>query len=79
MIELYKIMTEKYDTEATSKIPRGPGYQTREHQQKIFKERIRINLKNHSFIPRSIDIWNSLPEVVIFRKEPRQILEGPPH
>ena len=65
MIELYKIMTGKYDTDATPNIPNGPGNQTRGHQHKIFKERIRLNQRKSSFITRSTDKWNSLPEVVI--------------
>ena len=64
MIELYKIMTGKYDSDATPNIPRGPGNQTRGHQHKIFKERIRLNQRKYSFIPRSTDIWNNFPEVV---------------
>ena len=64
MIELYKIMTGKYDSDATPNIPRGPGNQTRGHQHKIFKERIRLNQRKYSFIPWSTDIWNNFPEVV---------------
>ena len=47
MIELYKIMTGKYDTDATPNIPRGPGNQTRGHHHKIFKDRIRLNQRKY--------------------------------
>ena len=39
--------------------------QTRGHHYKIFKERIRLNQRKYSFIPRSTGVWNSLTEVVV--------------
>ena len=53
MIELYKIMTGKNDTDATPNIPRGPINQTRGHLHKIFEERMRLNQRKYSFISQS--------------------------
>ena len=50
--------------DATPNIPRGPGNQTRGYH-KIFKEIFCLNQRKYLSIPRSTDIWNSLPEVVI--------------
>ena len=38
---------------------------TRGHNLKIFKERCRLNIRNNSFIFRSTDVWNSLPQSVV--------------
>ena len=62
MIELYKILTEKYDADVSSNFVtlRDNELDTRGHHLKIFKERCRLNIKN-SFIHRCTDVWNSLP------------------
>ena len=68
MIEIYKILTGKYDSTVTSKkftlrekysVMRGG------HNLKIFKERCRLNIRKNSFIYLSTDVWNSLPQSVV--------------
>ena len=43
MLELYKIVTAKYGTDANPDIPRGPGPKTTGNRHKIFEERMRLN------------------------------------
>ena len=67
MIELYKILTEKYDAAVSSNFVtlRVNESDTRGHHLKIFKERCRLNIKKNSFIHRCTDVWNSLPQSVV--------------
>ena len=73
MIELYKIMTDKYDPQVTGFIkdlvkpkPENDGVRTRGHRYKI--EKGRTNLKTtarRSFIHRTCDLWNELSDSVV--------------
>ena len=67
MIELYKILTEKYDAAVSSNFVtlRVNESDTRGHHLKIFKERCRLNIKKNLFIHRCTDVWNSLPQSVV--------------
>ena len=67
MIEIYKILTGKYDSSVTSNfvtlwendsIMRG-------HNLEIFKERCRLNIRKQKFIYRSTNVWDSLPQSVL--------------
>ena len=73
MIEMYKILSGKYDTEVTTNlIPlRRPG-STRGHERKIFKTHSRLNIRKYSFVQRSANSWNSLPPAVIEAKSLRE-------
>ena len=68
MIEMYKILTEKYDPEVTNFIQMNTTSSTRGHNLKIYKIRPRLNVRKYSFVHRSVDIWNSLPESVVTAK-----------
>jgi hypothetical protein len=64
MIEMYKIMTAKYDNRVTNFIQlHESDKNTRSHQYKIKKEYVRLNIRKYSFVCRSVDIWNGLPPV----------------
>ena len=67
MIEIYKILTGKYDSTVTSNFVtlRDNDSITRGHNLKIFKERCRLNIRKNSFVYRSTDVWNSLPQSVV--------------
>ena len=67
MIEIYKILTGKYDSSVMSNFVtlRENDSITRGHNLKIFKERCRLNIQKNSFIYRSTDVWNSLPQSVV--------------
>jgi len=66
MIELYKIITNKYDNKVTDFIKFNSNNKgTRGHQYKIEKQQHRLNIRGYSFICRSTDLWNNQPEQVV--------------
>ena len=87
MIELglFKILSEKYDKEVADFVKLNHGESvTRGHSLKMFKERSRPDIRKYSFLQRSVDIWNSLPESVVVsaisksvREKTGQTLEHP--
>ena len=66
LIEVYKILTDKYDREVSSNFfeLRYEGT-TRGHSLKIYKERSRLNIRKYSFKNRIVDIWNTLPQKIV--------------
>jgi hypothetical protein len=65
MIELFKILTGKYDPEVSDFIQIKGESSNRGHNYKIFKIRPRLNIRKYSFIHRSVDLWNNLPDSVV--------------
>ena len=64
MIEVYKIMQEISDPEATLNLPRSTG-PTRGHNLKLFQQRASKDIRKHFFTNRVVKVWNSLPEDVV--------------
>jgi hypothetical protein len=64
MIELYKILTGKYDKQVTDFIKLSTN-ETRGHQYKIAKIQIKKDIRKYSFVHRSVNMWNSLPQEVV--------------
>ena len=59
LIEVYKIMTGKYDSEVCEGlIARREGERSTGHPHKIFKERPRHEMRKHVFPHRVVDLWN---------------------
>ena len=76
LIEVYKILTEKYDAEVCEGfIQLRNDDRTRGHTHKIFKNRPRLDVRKFSFPHRIVDVWNDLPEHVIQAKK-IEIFEG---
>ena len=66
MIEMFKILTGKYDERVSDFIDlHSPEQCTRGHQYKIKKYQVRLNIRQNSFINRSVNIWNNLPTGVV--------------
>ena len=61
MIELFKILSGKYDKEVSGFVKLNCESVTRGHSLKIFKEISRLDVRKYSFLQRSVDIWKSLP------------------
>ena len=61
MIELYKIVTGKYDQEITSDMIKFSNLHTRGNMYKIEKNRVRLKIRSNSFFIRTVNNWNSLP------------------
>ena len=66
-LEIYKILTAKYESIVTSNfVTLRENYSTtRGHNLKKISERCRLNIRKNSFIYRSTDVWNSLPQSVV--------------
>ena len=64
MIELYKILHEKYDRDVSMKLQRA-SRTSRGHEFKLFQERFRLDIRKFSFRNRVISSWNDLPNTVV--------------
>jgi hypothetical protein len=66
MIELYKILTHKYDKNVSDFIKLNKCNKgTRGHNLKIEKQQFRLDVRKHSFVCRSVETWNSLPAEIV--------------
>ena len=64
MIEMFKILTGKYDSHVTNFIQLNTN-NTRGHQYKLNKINARLDVRKFSFVHRSADTWNRLPNLVM--------------
>ena len=68
MIELYKIIAGKYDSEITEWITGKcieRQYDTRNHRFALQQSHIHYDIRKFSFSNRIIPLWNSLPDSLI--------------
>ena len=68
MIEIYKIVNEIYDYRTTQKLlnyRNKKHVNLRGHQYTLDHKRLYSSVKIHFFANRVVNIWNSLPDVVI--------------
>jgi hypothetical protein len=70
MIEVYKIMSGKYDPEISNifQHQEQENRNTRGHKYKLFKPRCRLNIRKNSFCIRVVNMWNNLSENVVTAK-----------
>ena len=68
MIEVYKILNNKYDDQVVLKFNRNFSARTRGNFLKLHVERYKYNLRKFSFYVRIDNIWNSLPDSVVTAK-----------
>ena len=61
MIEVYKILTNKYDSEVNLYLEKQQDNITRGHSLKLLNNRYHYDLRKFSFAPRIVNVWNSLP------------------
>jgi hypothetical protein len=64
MIELYKILTGKYDPSVSNFIHINHN-DRRGHNLKIYKQHTRLDVRKHSFPHRCTNLWNNLPANVV--------------
>ena len=65
MIEMYKILTGKYDVDVTPKVFRVYDSTTRGNMFKLNKGRAKYDLRKCYFTNRVVNAWNSLPDHVV--------------
>ena len=65
MTELYKIITNKQDSDVTLKFNAIPVAVTRANTHKIRQDHVRYDLCKFCFSNTVKTIWNSLPDIVV--------------
>jgi len=65
MIEVYKILTERYCKSVNLELELHKKSVTRGHNLKLVNSRCHYDLRKYSFAVRVVNIWNSLPDSVI--------------
>ena len=65
VIEVYKILTNKYDSRVNLYLKKQQDSITRGHSLKLVNNKYRYSLRTFSFAPKIVNVWNSLPEIVI--------------
>ena len=67
MIEIYKMLTSKYDKDSCIKFKfvNYPGTHTRGNKLKIYQDHVHYNLRKYFFANKVIHTWNSLPNSVV--------------
>jgi len=65
MIEIYKILTNKYDTNINFSFETQQDSRTRSHDLKVISHRHHYDLRKYSLAARIVNTCNSLPESVI--------------
>jgi hypothetical protein len=65
MIEIYKLVSGKYDKESSIDLNFRQNSVTRGNSLKLYKEHVKYDLRKYFFKDRVVDIWNSLPESVV--------------
>ena len=69
MIELYKILNDKYDREAAPFIKLwkdiAPRAGARRNSKTLYPQRVKSEMRKHSFAIRVVKSWNSLPEEIV--------------
>jgi len=65
MIEVYKILNNKYDSRVNMHLEKQQDSITRGHSLKLVNNRYHYDLRKFSFVSRIVNVWNSLPEIVI--------------
>ena len=65
MIEDIKILHNYYDSEVAPKLKLNNASVTRGNSLKLLNQRFHYDLRKYSFPARVVNIWNSLPNVLV--------------
>ena len=65
MIEVYKLLHGKYDSDVSNIVKLHKDSDTRGHSLKLFIERACTNVRKETFSLRVTRLWNELPEIVV--------------
>ena len=65
MIEVYKIVTNKYQSTVSPVLRLNSNRNTRGNKYKLISHSFHYDVRKYSFTPRVVNIWNSLPDRVV--------------
>jgi len=65
MIEVYKIVSGKYDSAITPTLIISDTHRTRGNDLRLQKSRLKYDMRKFYFTNRVVDQWNSLPNWVV--------------
>ena len=65
LIEVYKLLTGRYDSDVAEGLLAMNPRVSRGHQFKLMKERAVLNVRKYYFTNRVVDMWNNLPRWVV--------------
>ena len=65
MIEMFKILSVKYDIAVTTRVNREYNSITRGNDLRLQKHRTKYDLQKYFFTNRALHVWNSLPNHVV--------------
>ena len=66
MTEVFKILHNYYDSEVAPKLTLNNAWVTRGNSLKLLNQSFHYDLRKYSFPARVVNIWNSLPNVVLY-------------
>jgi len=65
MIEVFKVVSGKYDSSVSIQIPTNEISSTRGNKYKLITDSFRLDIRKYSFSSRIVNICNSLPNQVV--------------
>ena len=65
MIEVYKMLNGVYDPEVVPLLGRNVNSRTRGNSFKLKVDRCKLDVRKYAFCNRVVNLWNSLPDVVV--------------
>ena len=65
MIEVYKILSGKYDAQIVPNLAKSETVATRGNSFKLKTKRSKYDLRKFSFTSRIVNLWNSLPNNIV--------------
>ena len=65
MIEVYKIVTNKYESTVSPVLEFHTNTITKGNKYKLLNQSFHQDVRKYSFTPRIVNTWNSLPDYVV--------------
>ena len=65
MIEIFKIIHQKYDASCSTTLQFNNGVDTRGNEYKLLNKSFHYDIRKYSFTAHTINTWNSLPNNIV--------------